>query len=321
MHTETYPIIKLPEIFLKTEILGFPAIPSPPTKKEDSATGLMACLLTGALMVLIIVSGSGKGSEATTAILIVGNLFGFSVIWAFVNSNSNSKNTLYNKHQLENYKSQLEDYDQRQELYELKMNLINEGNTRPVYHQPTLLNYLRDVKKPSIPCSGKEGISERMFSNRLNRWFPGCIYKNVTIDYYAPDFVYRHERTGLTIDIEIDEPYVAGSNKPIHYVGADDDRDSHFLSHNWAVVRFSEEQVFKYPNLCCKFIADIVENIIGDVHNIKLDTSDLSIATVPKVKSWAYKDAIDMASNRFRQQYLGFEFTNVQEDEDNELPF
>lgn len=81
---------------------------------------------------------------------------------------------------------------------------------------------------------------------------------------YVPDFIFEHPISGLTIDIEIDEPFSQG--KPIHYHGNlhDRNRNEYFSHHNWLVIRFSEFQIITGALSCCKEIATIIQDLIGD---------------------------------------------------------
>ena len=81
--------------------------------------------------------------------------------------------------------------------------------------------------------------------------------------HYTPDFAYIDEKTNLHIDIEIDEPYGYKSKKPLHYSGLEKEkiRDEFFLDCLWIVIRFSEEQIVKYPQSCCQEIAKVINQI------------------------------------------------------------
>ena len=63
------------------------------------------------------------------------------------------------------------------------------------------------------------GKSELYFFKYLNKYFPSEIFRNKVVEIfnnatyedgekaYSPDFIFIHNKTKLTIDIEIDEPY------------------------------------------------------------------------------------------------------------------
>lgn len=74
--------------------------------------------------------------------------------------------------------------------------------------------------------------------------------------------------SSLSIDIEIDEPYVGNTKAPHHCIdqGKDDIRNEFFTNGNWVVIRFSEKQVVKYPRSCCKVIASVVARVAAIAH-------------------------------------------------------
>jgi hypothetical protein len=114
------------------------------------------------------------------------------------------------------------------------------------------------------------------------------------ISYY-PDFVY-YDETGLRIAIEVDEPYDEKHDKPLHCVGKDDDGNNFFVENRWAVIRFSEQQIIKWPELCCKEIASVIYNINKTNYPIK----DFA-GTLPKQKKWTEYEAKALASKTYEQ--------------------
>ncbi|TEB40545.1 hypothetical protein D0809_30065, partial [Flavobacterium circumlabens] len=100
---------------------------------------------------------------------------------------------------------------------------------------------------------------ESYFDYKLSKYFKGHIKTKKVIDNgwkypYQPDFILYYQKYNLCIDIEIDEPYAMGSKKPIHF--DDDKRNKFFLSKGWHIIRFAEEQICRYPDLCCKMISE-----------------------------------------------------------------
>jgi hypothetical protein len=80
--------------------------------------------------------------------------------------------------------------------------------------------------------------------------------------WYYPDFIYS-DATGLRIDIEVDEPYVWTTGEPRHCLGQDEARNAFFLQQQWLVLRFTEEQVARYPMACCQQLADLIYHVTG----------------------------------------------------------
>lgn len=129
---------------------------------------------------------------------------------------------------------------------------------------------------------------------------------------YEPDIavVYSGNNLNVRIDIEIDEPYAALTNKPIHYIGCgDDNRDANLNCLGWIVIRFSERQVYQYPKECVKYVADIIKSI-DNSFNIP------SLAKTPALiqdERWSKIMCQRMAAERFRQKYLSHEFGKTEE--------
>ncbi|MHC5894943.1 hypothetical protein [Nostoc sp.] len=120
---------------------------------------------------------------------------------------------------------------------------------------------------------------------------------------YSADFILYHRFSGLTLDIEIDEPYTGDTGKPHHCIDVDDDkiRNRFFLERNWGVVRFAEVQVVRHPWSCCKAIAQIIARLTGDDSVFILLQR---LADVPLQKRWTKREARLMAKNNYRQSYL-----------------
>jgi very-short-patch-repair endonuclease len=118
-----------------------------------------------------------------------------------------------------------------------------------------------------------------------------------SVQWYYPDFVYS-DSSGLCIDIEIDEPYALHSRQATHYRGKDDRRNAFFLRHQWAVVRFSEEQVVRYPHLCCQELAALIFYLNGRSYAARLYVDRL-----PRCPQWDWMEARFMAARWARQEY------------------
>jgi hypothetical protein len=85
----------------------------------------------------------------------------------------------------------------------------------------------------------KEGVSEKDFYQSLIRIFPSVTqsvkFDNPNYPYpYSADFILVHS-SGLSIDIEIDEPYVGHTKEPHHCIdqGKDEIRNEFFTSTVW----------------------------------------------------------------------------------------
>ena len=165
------------------------------------------------------------------------------------------------------------------------------------------------VLQPDGVTDAPIGASERAFGQVLEKFFPGRVKAQLRLPIpnwdgaYSTDFTISFPELGVWIDVEIDEPYDYKTGKPTHC--SDDERDrnrnSFFLLNNWIVVRFSEEQVVRYPESCCKEIALVIRRVTGIekyVHDLPEATS-LAISPM-----WTSRQARKMAKAKVRDKYL-----------------
>jgi hypothetical protein len=151
-----------------------------------------------------------------------------------------------------------------------------------------------------------------VFRPYINCYFPGKIDTNCELnipnfDYpYNPDFAYIDREINLFIDIEIDEPYTYdnyGKIKPIHYFGrSKDENRNDFFNNNrgWIVIRFSEEQAVRYPDSCCKFIAQQIAEI---TRNSAITSQFAQTLDLQPQQQWTKKEAIEMGKRKERNDY------------------
>lgn len=167
-----------------------------------------------------------------------------------------------------------------------------------------------------------QGRTELYFYQYLRANLDYNIYTNkLFTDYeysFYPDFVIQCPITNLTIDVEIDEPYVVPSGEPIHSK-FDDYRDDCFSMLNWVVIRFSEKQIITNPSECCNLIKDLITNIC--------DRRELVEYKVTKDKRWDYSEAERFAKENYRNSYLPNTMkvqtvkAKLYNDFENDLPF
>lgn len=163
------------------------------------------------------------------------------------------------------------------------------------------------VLQPTGKSDAPTGVSEQSFYQVICRIFTnvtqGVAFQIPEFSYpYSADFVLVHT-SGLSIDIEIDEPYVGNTKAPHHCTDQrkDDTRNSFFTNNNWVVVRFSEKQAVKYPLSCCKVIASVLAQVADDhtyltqLQNVPLLPTD-PMWTTKQAKKWAHAD--------YRKTYL-----------------
>lgn len=154
--------------------------------------------------------------------------------------------------------------------------------------------------------SYKSGLTESYFEYKLNKYFKGHIKTNKVIDNgwkhpYQPDFILYYPKYNLCIDIEIDEPYAMGRQNPIHF--NDQKRNNFFLSKGWHIIRFAEEQVCRYPDLCCKMISEFIRFTTEE----SIWTEGLEdFKDIPDIPAWTESEAEQMAKSSYRNGYLKF---------------
>ena len=163
------------------------------------------------------------------------------------------------------------------------------------------------VLQPLGKSDAPAGVSEKTFYQIIKRVFPnivqGVAFHNPKFPHpYSADFLIVHT-SGLSIDIEIDEPYVGNTKEPHHCIDQrkDNIRNQFFTNNNWVVIRFSEKQVVKYPYRCCKVIAQVIAKVSGDFTFL----SQLNnVPSLPPEPMWTIKQAKKWASVNYRKTYL-----------------
>ena len=161
----------------------------------------------------------------------------------------------------------------------------------------------------------RRGYTELSFENALNHYLSHKVKVLGDVNIlpqngvrpYEPDIALIYSGNGLNIriDIEIDEPYAAITNKPTHYIGCGDEyRDANLNMLGWIVIRFSERQIFENEIGCVRFIAEIIKSvdssfIISTLENIP----DLNFE-----KQWTKVESQKMAKEKMRQRYLNHDF-------------
>lgn len=201
-------------------------------------------------------------------------------------------------------------YSKKEEIYNNALKLQNKLNhylktEEPEIAKILILRELYKEKKVQIFDSKeiKEGYSEKIFYEFLKSEFGVRIQKGKGIiaegysKNYFPDFIYIDKVRQIFIDIEIDEPYDLTTGLPIHTEGQDKIRDDFFISINWSIIRFSENQIIKDAPNCIKTIKKIVQIL----ENGQLEWESF----VFREPSWDEKKAIELEKIGFRESCLG----------------
>lgn len=173
-----------------------------------------------------------------------------------------------------------------------------------------------------LPVKGRKnarGVGEKRFQKDIIRAFGNKVKSHFVFPFkhskydFEPDYTFADKDFNLFVDIEIDEPYSGVSRKPMHYVrSADADRDTYFNDKGWVVIRFTEWQVVCEPEACCIYIATVVKSLI---HPEDFDPTEIEELTITHQQEWSYKEAEQMAEEKYRESYLGIAFKEQAEDE------
>lgn len=168
---------------------------------------------------------------------------------------------------------------------QLTQTVLPEANPNPVNHQggPTEL----------------EQQLKQFFGDKIQTQLK--IKRPDTRSDYVLDLLWSDPKTGLCIAIEIDQPYSV-DGKPLHCVSKNprNRRDEFFLQQNWVVIHFAEEQVYRWPQSCCKFLAEI----IGQLTNTPLSTEWLKVPDLVPIPKWSEAQVQQMWQQKYRESYL-----------------
>ncbi|MGA9377823.1 MAG: hypothetical protein WBV73_03385 [Phormidium sp.] len=66
------------------------------------------------------------------------------------------------------------------------------------------------------------------------------------------------------------------------------------------VIRFAEEQVCRWPDSCCKTIATVVSQVLGN----SLPSEFTNVPDLPPIDRWTEAQAQLMAEHNYRNRYL-----------------
>jgi hypothetical protein len=195
------------------------------------------------------------------------------------------------------YKKYLEDVAKFEETIDQRKDQI-----RLSFHLKALPTEVKATRgNPSL----KRGLAELRFLELLQKEMRDLTFIDMVISYnskinsnvYTPDFTLICPKTGLHIDIEIDEPYSIKEKLPIHFIDCGDEkRDNFFLDHNWCVIRFSEFQIIKNPDDCLQ--------TIKSVYNSLLTMKPTYTTELVPERRWTYEDSYILQSKKYREGYL-----------------
>jgi very-short-patch-repair endonuclease len=159
------------------------------------------------------------------------------------------------------------------------------------------------------------GTSERHFEQYLTKYFAGILHPGYEFklndDYqYSSDFTLILVN-GISLIVEVDEPYNGRDKSPTHCIDVDKDynRDLFFINGNWVVIRFSEFQVCAYPTECCYFIARTIDELMQPLQGERDLSESLGfqfkgVEKLPMDYRWTYAQANYMTKSDYRLRYL-----------------
>lgn len=211
-----------------------------------------------------------------------------------------NEDKLINLKRYERYLEQVIKYKNELDKYQGQVREILSETNIKIYREEKKWSTLSQTKLANRSTRETlKGRYEPFFHSILTQKFGDNIFDNLEFtlpngNAFVPDFAYIDTSTGLCIDIEIDEPYTSDTKVPIHCIGEDDYRNNFFLSKGWFVIRFAEIQIAKYPNQCCDFIKNLIENIT--------DGKEFEQFHFP-YQCWSYLVASEMAVNNIRNTY------------------
>lgn len=304
-----YPIIKIPQYFILENYKKIsPPLPVEPQKPKmkypiDNRKPFFSTSIY-LIIFLLFISIVAPSTFVYTfyGMLILG-------IYKYISHNK-QQNLYYSRLRTEeqNHSFQLQEYSKEwnkwkiQKMHADKLKEISNDNVDSVKSRKLFLKELIAFKEISLKETefNKLGVSEILFFNALYNEFRDKITHNKTVfvsgenSYYTPDFIYFDEE--IFIDIEIDEPYTLEEHKPIHYEFNDESRDDFFVDLNWGIIRFTEKQIIKETDNCIETIKSIISIMEGKTNLYNIYTT--------KEKAWTKDDAVNLAKNFFREDYL-----------------
>ena len=306
----TYPEVYYSERIKKVlnETPAFRPQPQYPSRPENEGSCLAIILLYGGgLFVLMGIINAINGEDGA-GYMVIGGII--SIVISLVITNVSKKineRRFQNSSAMAYYYSNLRRWEsERAETLtkdKLQMHRKTVYSKLPAFVYDTAV--LSDIGGRSSEV--QLGASELDFQQKLQQsgffQMHGPMHLNYYYHTYYPDIVVNSLDRKILFDIEIDEPYAFGTNEPIHYVdendtSIDDERNEAFTKHGFCIIRFSEEQVVRWPNECIKYITTIIDSISKGLDTIPSPPSTLV------QRKWNRYDAEQMAKRNHRNTYL-----------------
>ncbi|KOH44982.1 hypothetical protein [Sunxiuqinia dokdonensis] len=307
-----FPIAKIPQglMNIRNKHIELPFVLPKPEKPVETPSYYTSWWFVF-FSFLVIVIGSSNNSDGTIQYGLILLLFG--LVWRWIESSNNKKNRKEYNEKLVEYNKSMSSYNEQIEEFTKILHIKNDLVLNHLYLFEQREDFFEKVKKPNCTVQVKKGVSEKYFLQFLQKYFPdeifcdrGVILEDSFVSPYIPDFIFFDTDRNYLIDIEIDEPYSFESREPIHFrtkdnFTSDTRRDVFFLSCNWIVVRFSEEQIIKNPVGCCFYLAIIISVYFEED---KYKQRFKEIPDILKTKVWDYSEAKIKSKGLYREKLL-----------------
>jgi very-short-patch-repair endonuclease len=307
-----YPVVKVAKHFVggnwkKVEIehVPCPVKPKPPLVKNIIQGSILSYIFPVGIIILGVACGEGTlgmGVFTFSGFLLL-------VMWLaiFVNpreeriTRENETQKSEYDQMLKKYSILLNEYEQREKLIDEleRLQKSDKDSSRLdalniLFSQRPILIQEASIGDPYFTVA--KGVSERGFFQKLVNEFGDKVLIDKKVGKYFPDFMYADSDNRVYINIEVDEPYVFSTGKPIHCIGDDDERDDFFNSMNCTVLRFSEYQVVHHSISCVKLIRSIIEMKEKGTNRYQLYSL--------RDKRWTKRDAETFSDRQLREYYL-----------------
>jgi hypothetical protein len=207
------------------------------------------------------------------------------------------------------YRRRLQQYEKDQADYIQKIELLRQPESVKNYRNQLFQTFVEGIYKPDgTDSSAPTGQSEFILVDAMRKHLAAgnvverSWLKIPNYEYpYSPDICYIYK--DLYMDVEVDEPYYFKNGQYYPYHGYDQWKDSNrnnfFTNRHWIVIRFSEEQVVKYPDSCVKEICKVIKQITGD----SLPCSLANVNDLEPIPRWTTEEARTMIDERYRDSY------------------
>lgn len=206
-----------------------------------------------------------------------------------------------NKKNYEEYKKNFQIYIENLKKYNELVSKVNTDKFQLIERHKRKIIIFEDNRKQIFKNleilddnAVKKGISEEFFHRFLLKYSDITVYKSIKYSYYYPDLILV--KSNIVTILEIDEPYANDTKEPIHFDNTDKNRDDYFISKNFIIIRFTEEQILNYTEECL----EIINEIIGCCIDLKSYSKSDSFTKIETTKL-SYQEAFDLAYNNSRK--------------------